>query len=285
MKKTIYTLFALLAVTVAGAQTSTHELSVSGFGGLQGLSVSANNGGTASLGIGFGGGLGYAYNLNSQWSIVTGADFAYYSSDLKYGTLENTYEFGLNNNNTTDGATFKYTVDNYEETQNALLVEIPVMARYTLPIGQGGQSLRFAAGAKIGLPLSAGYTASAARHKTTEVELEYENQTYAFDEAKAVAEYDGDIDASMSMQIAIEAAYRIPVGEKMGMSIGVYFNYGLNSMQGRSDDHLVTFDTTQEIVNTQPPQHTYNASALNTGLVSAFRPMAVGLKLRFDLGL
>ena len=277
MKKTIYTLLALLAVTVAGAQTSKHEISVNGFGGIQGITGSLSNGGSFATGIGGGGGIGYHYNLNKSWSIGTGVDFSFYSATMEYAQLRDEHT-GYDAIEETD---FRFTAEatDFEESASALLLEIPLTARYSLPVGSS--SLRLTGGFKFGLPLSGNYTASA-KQLHTEGYSEYEGVTYQeipgvfVDEP--MAEHTGTFEAGLSVQLTVEAAYRIVVAEKYGLSLGVYFNYGLNDMQSKSDGHPVAFD-----INGNKP-YTSN-SLLTSNLASSLRPMAFGVKLRFDLGL
>jgi hypothetical protein len=259
-----------------GTMQAQHEFSVNAFGGLQSISFSVTDG-TKSGGIGGGGGLGYNYNFNKTWSIGTGVDFAFYGATAKFGQLHESFETFDNSQNT--NFDFTANADNMEERLSALLLEIPLTARYTLPVGSN--SLRFIGGFKFGLPLSSNYTVSAEQLETRGRYLA-EDQTYhdvpdVFTKGK-MADHSGSWDANMSVQLTLEAAYRFAIGEKYGLSVGAYFNYGLNDMQAKNDLHPIAFD-----VNKDSPYS--SNSVLNTSFTSSIRPLAVGLKVRFDLGL
>jgi len=291
MKKILYTALILFATTsMVVAQTETienvtkHEFSVSAFGGLQSLQYDAKNGSVSSS-FGGGGGIGYFFNFNSKWSIGTGVDFSYYASSYEIAKFDGQYE-------ERNVATFDYTVTGYEESQSALMLEIPVLARFSLGLGAAQKNaMQFTAGVKVGFPMSANFTASAAGHKTNSAKLEYEDVTYDFDDLfapnapKKVAEYKGDFDASMAIQALVEIGYRMPIGEKMGLSIGGYFTYGLNDMQKTKDGELITYSTTNQDLTSNPPTCTYNGSILHTKDASSIRPMGFGLKMRFSFGL
>ena len=265
-------LFAV--ITTARAQ---HELSINGFGGFQPVNFSLTEG-TNSGNFGGGAGIGYNYNFNKTWSIGTGVDFSFYGAAMKFDRFASSHtDFDVIEN-----TAFEFTADatNLNETVSAMLLEIPLTARYTLPINEKN-SLRFIGGFKFGLPLSAKYTVSAGNLETrgryeTE-DQEYHDVPEVFMSGK-MAEHSGSWDAKMSVQLTLEAAYRFAIGEQYGLSLGVYFNYGLNDMQGISDKNPIAF-----AVNENNP-YVVN-SFLDSKYASAIRPMAIGLKVRFDLGL
>jgi len=290
--KILYTALLLFAATsMVAAQTTEgvksiakHEFSIGVFGGLQSLQYNVTRG-DVSGGIGFGGGLGYFYNFNSQWSIGTGIDFSYYASSYEIAKFDEQYK-------ERNVAIFDYTVTGYEESQSALMLEIPVLARFSLGLGAAQKNaIQFTAGAKLGFPMSASYTASAAGHKTKTATLEYENVTYNFDELFApntpqkVSEQKGDFDAAMSIQLLAEVGYRMAIGEKNGLYFGAYFAYGLNDIQNTKNGEMITYSTTSSDLINKLPKPTYKESVLNTNTASSIRPMGFGLKVRFSFGL
>ena len=284
--KILYTALILFAATsMVVAQTeevksiTKHEFSIGAFGGLQSLQYDAIRG-DVSGGIGFGGGLGYFFNLNSKWSIGTGIDFSYYASSYEISTFDGQYK--------KNGATFDYTVTGYEESQSALMLEIPVLARFSLGLGADQKNaIQFTAGAKFGFPMSASYTASAAGHKTNKVKLDFEDVTYEgiFPPSAVVPEQKGDFDAAMSIQLLAEVGYRMAIGEKNGLYFGAYFTYGLNDIQNTKNGEMISYSTTDLDLTNNPPKYFYNESVLNTNMASSIRPMGFGLKVRFSFGL
>ncbi len=269
----------LIGNTVNGQ--NKHELSVNGFGGLQTLSYSVD-GATLSNGFGGGGGVGYAYNFNTSWSLLSGIDMSYYGAELRMNKASLSAQQAAGR--------FDYTLSGFTEKQSLLMLEIPLLGRYTLPLADK-HAFQFAGGCKIGIPVSTNYTAQAAGHQTNAVYLDYEAVEYNIDALfapntpKGVKEYSGSYEANIAVQLHLEAGYRLSLTERMSFYAGLYFNYGLNNMQKKSDAALVTFAEDNSTLTSSPPKYTYSSGALDTGLVSAFRPMAVGLNLRLTFGL
>lgn len=275
-QKLIISTIAVLISITAMAQ-SKHQFSVNVFSGLQSVQYNVEQNGTHSGNFGVGGGVGYTFNLNSSWGIGTGVDLSYYGASVKYNRLAETYNGYDPIENT--NFIFQYSADNYEESQSALLLEIPLIARYSTPVG--ANSVRFSGGFKVGLPVNCKYTSSAGSLKTSG-SYTYENQQYqnipgVFGTAP-LAEQSGKFELGVSFMLTLEAAYHIALSDRYGCSVGLYFNYGLNDMQSNKDKHTVAFTPT----STTPV--TTN-SVIDGSFVSSVRPFAVGLKLSFDLGL
>jgi hypothetical protein len=271
----------LIAVLYLSAGISTafaqHELSINAFTGMQALSLSITDNGTSSGNFGLGGGIGYNYNFNQTWSIGIGADLSCYSSTIKFNNFNYSYT-GIDEL-VKSNYVFNAEASAFKEDASALFLEIPVTARYSLPVGSN--SLRFTGGVRLGLPLNAKYTASAGQLSTSgsytyEQQL-YENIEGVFLKNAVMPEQSGNWDAKLSIMLTLEAAYRIAIAEKYGLSLGIYFNYGLNDIQGKDNAHPVAF---------QLYEHPYTTnSILDSKYASGIRPFAIGLKLRFDLGL
>ena len=260
-----------------GTLQAQHELSFNAFGGYQPINLTFSQNGKTSGNIGFVAGIGYNYNINKQWSIGTGADLSLYSSSVDFAQLNDTHV----DYDTFESTSFTFTADitNYKENVSMLLLEIPLTVRYTLPVGKN--SIYIMGGGKFGLPLSTNYTASAGNLTTTGGYYD-ENQVYhdvpeVFGTGK-MEDQSGSWVANTSIQLTVEAAYRFAIGAKMGLSVGVFCNYGLNNMQSKNTEFPIAFN-----VNSNKPYS--SNSIINSNLVSAVKPLAIGLKLRFDLGL
>jgi len=270
---------ALCSFAIIATMQAQHELSFSAFGGNHPLSLSLNDKGTNSGGFGFGCGVGYNFNFNKTWSIGLGADISFYSASLKFNPLKDTHtaydEFE------DDDFTFTATATRFSENVSALLLEVPITARYTLPIGYKN-SLRITGGVKFGLPMNCSYAASAENLHTKGEFHHLERQPYENVPGVFVNEpmgkHTGSWNANVSIQLTLEAAYRFAMGVKSGLSVGAYLNYGLNNIQNKNDTHPITFD----IYGSNP----YSSnSILNSKFASSVKPMAIGLRLRFDFGL
>jgi|GEM_PF-3078788 len=280
--KTKLFITTLSFLAIFGTTRAQHEFSFSPFAGLQSLSVNLSDNGTTGGSFGGGAGIGYNYNFNTTWSVGVGLDLSFYSASLKFDRLANTYT----SHDKWEGTNFEFSAiaTKFSENVSALLLDIPVTARYSLPVGGSGNSLRFIGGFKFGLPVNCSYTASADNVKTAG-RYERENQTYekipgVFEDSR-MNKRSGKWDANIAIQLTLEAAYRFAIGTKNGMSLGLYFNYGLNNMQGKKDAHPIAFEAHRQ---TNTYMLTSN-STLNSKFASSVKPMSIGLKLRFDLGL
>ena len=266
----------LCFITVIGTAQAQHEFSINAFGGLQPVNLTLSKGGTNSGSFGGGAGVGYNYYFNNNWSIGTGAGLSFYATSIAFDSLDIIHE-GYDQYEGTDFI-FTAELDKFKEDVSVLLLEIPLTARYSLPFGEN--SLRLAGGVKFGLPLSHKYTVSADNLKTTG-QYVYENWRYenipgVFVDEK-LAEYSDSWEANMAILLTLELSYRFAVGKKNGLAAGIYFNYGLNDMQGKNERQPVAFD----IYRNKPYT---NNSILNSGFASSIKPMAFGLKLSFDFG-
>jgi len=276
--KLITTTLCLFAVVTVYAQ---HEFSVNVFGGFQPINFSLTEG-THSGSMGFGAGIGYNYNFNKSWSIGTGLDISSYGASMELGSYDKTIKYF--DNSQAPLWDFKATATGLKEDMSALLLEIPLTARYTLPLDKTN-SLQFIGGFKFGLPISSKYTVSANNLETRgyfwDEYMEYHDVWEVF--RREAIEESGSWDAKMSIMLTLEAAYRLAIGEDYGLSFGIYFNYGLNDMQGTKDKNPIDFPIDFDVNSGKPPYSTN--SVLDTGLASSIRPMAIGLRIRFDIGL
>jgi hypothetical protein len=260
---------------------SKHELSVNLFGGVPSMSYKAESG-EVKGGMNIGGGIGYAYKFDENWAIVSGLDFSLHGA--KYELKDYNGAFSANGDN------FTYNIKDYEESQSLFLLSLPIMARYSLPVGDN--SLRFALGVKLGLPLGHSYKMAKSSHSTKTAHLGYENVDYNFDnipngsgklsDPVNVGETTGKYDASFSVQLAVEAGYRFKLSETMGLSAGLYFNYGLNNIKSKDDGELVSYSLDNRDLSSSAPKFEYLNSVLNTKLTSSLRPLSFGLKLILD---
>jgi hypothetical protein len=270
--------------------TTRHELSASVFGGQQALRYRLTGNGSASGGFGGGVGAGYAYRLNRRWSLGTGIALSYATASLDNATLQHSYTATNQSGYANDTYTFDYSVNDYHESQSALQLEVPLVVRLSVPIGATGrQAIRFSGGLQFGFPISARYSLSAGLHKTDKVYCGLEKVPYLDDALNAsngpVGKQTGSIQLSPSVQMIAEAAYRRPLTAGMHWAAGIYFSYGLNSIQKETNQPLAVYSTLPADTRDLPPQYRYNGSILNTGLVSSLRPVAIGIKLNIEFGM
>jgi outer membrane protein assembly factor BamA len=87
-----------------------------------------------------------------------------------------------------------------------------------------------------------------------------------------------DIDLGFSAALALETGFRFTLTGKIGLYTGLYFDYGLNSIQKTNDRHLLEYDRSNETVFKY-------SSVLNTGLTDKVNLLSTGLKIRISLNL
>jgi hypothetical protein len=288
---TVLAISGLLIATTAKAQEKRHkqdmpkhELSVYGMGGYSPLSYSLTSNGVNSGGTGGGAGLGYTLNISPSLGIVTGVEIAVYSSEASFDNLQ-----GTDSEGTGMGAfDFSYSLKNYKEKQSVTLFSIPVMAQYGLPLGSGSTKFYASGGLKLGFPVNAkadltsGVATTSIYGKYEDVEyenIEYVNMTqHGIVTNESLPNASKDIDLGFSIALALEAGARFSLTDKIGLYTGVYFDYGLNSIQKVNDKHLLEYDKDNE---TTFKRH----SVLNTGFTEKVNLMSIGLKIRIGFGL
>jgi hypothetical protein len=281
MKKTYLIIICLLITNIAVSQDTErssgtrHEFSIYASGGMSKLGYKFDAG-TVNGGFGGGGGLGYTYNINSTFGITTGVGIAMYGSKATSDGFSGRYKTFDDG----DELQFNYTVARgYEETQSATLLTIPMMAQYSVPIG-GPMSFYAAGGLKLGFPISAKTLITSVN--TTSGHYLYEDQTYedlpqyGFIREARVSKMKNDVDLGFAAMLSLEAGIRFSLSGKTGLYAGLFFDYGLNSIQKSNDEHVVEYQSSN------PSQLKYN-SILNTGMVDKINLMSVGIKIKLGI--
>lgn len=94
-------------------------------------------------------GIGYSYIINSDWSIGSGLELAFYNGKYSLKEFSDSY-------NANDGQydfVFHTTAKNYREIQNVTYLNIPIMATFQRPV-TGNNNFYVSAGFKFGIPRS-----------------------------------------------------------------------------------------------------------------------------------
>jgi hypothetical protein len=295
MKYTFLSVISLLVINMALAQNETsrevqendaqpafrkHELSIYGTGGLSGLNYKLSENGSKSGGAGGGAGLGYTYNINPSWGIVTGVEMSAYSKTASFSSVSGEYSEGTG----TDLFRFTYSLTGYEEKQNVTVFSIPVMAQYGYPLKEGSMKLYASGGLKLSFPVSA-KAAITPGTATTSGYYAYEDRSYdnlpqhGFLTGVKLPDVETDIDLGFSAALALEAGLRFTLTESIALYTGLYFDYGLNNIQKTKDQHLLDYNDYDN------NQSTFKySSVLNTALVDKVNLMSIGLKVKVSFG-
>lgn len=285
MKKLIITVIAALSAMAMNAQ-SRHEFSVSAGGGLSSMQYELAEG---DYKLGFGGniGLGYTFFFSEHFGLGTGAEFSLFNST---GAYNNNF---LNSLPSTDGVEAyeqRYYLNGFEEKQQSLLVNIPLMFQY-----QTGGKHRFylSAGAKLGIPVRVSYKSTASEISSTGYyaaqNVEYSTQEFLGFGQLQGNKSEGDSDLKLAVMASLEAGMKWRVGEKSYLYTGIYADYGLNNIADPGTETFILREGTDMEYITNglfASQYTRNAEAgvESYTMVEKIRPLAVGIKLRFSIG-
>jgi hypothetical protein len=258
----------LLTCCLLAANIVTAQFSIYASGGLSGLNYKPE-GGSQSVGTGFGGGVGYSFKIGarqSPWKIGTGIEFSTFTGKVSFDRLSESYEHGTG----VDKSLFSYSLNDYSEQQSVALFSVPAMLQY-----ETGYIVRFclSGGVKFGLPISA-KTKINPGTVIASGNYEYENQIYAdlpqhgFPEGTKLQETQSKIDLGISTSLSLETGLFVKK-----FYAGVYFDYGLNNMQKTGDKHVVEYRDSYSFVHN---------SILNTELVDKINIYSAGLKLKIQ---
>jgi outer membrane protein OmpA-like peptidoglycan-associated protein len=283
--------FQLLIATIAGFLSCTalkaqhkHELSVYGGGGLSTLKYDVTIGEQKN---GFGGqfGLGYQFFFAKNWGLGTGAELGLYNAKFNTDNLNIRY-----NTTDMDGAVFEFRsrVSNYEEKQQAMLLQIPLMLQF-----QTGSKHRFyaALGGKAGIPVNGTYKSSEATIQNSGYYAE-ENYEYTTQEFMGFGTFtgrgaNGDLKFKTAFFASAEAGVKWKLSEGLSIYTGAYIDYGLNNMyKNDAPQQFVTYNSqsprnfaVNSVINSQYTQN--GTSQLFTDKIT---PIAIGIKLKLAFG-
>jgi hypothetical protein len=277
MKKIcLLTFVCLTSINIATAQKKRypiHELSVSVLGGQSNLVYKLDN---SSHSGGFGGTIdvGYTYNLKRLFGIVTGINISMYNSKLNMDNCLGEYtEVDMG-----DEFTFKYSLTGYNEQHSIVLFSIPVMLRYSKPLGKKGWTKYYITGGfKFGIPVSAQASIDAEKI-TTSGHYEYEDGTYVnlerygFVIDKPGEQSDYNIKLNLVGVAALETGIRFRIGYQKDLMAGLFVDYSLNNLQKVNNRHVLEYQ------HASPTLFRYN-SIINTKLLSKVNLLSFGLKV------
>jgi len=287
MKKSLIIIFSLAITISAIAQetttfpeqeTSKHEFSINAGGGMSTLLYSPAKG-EQSIGFGYTFGLGYTFNFSENWAIITGLDIASYNSSYK-ANAPLSISYWITHppvtppppagSNATFFVTYRYT--DYEESQSSIFLNIPIMLQYSIPVGNN--KFYVAAGAKIGIPVSATFKIDGGQLNLTGYSY-YTGQEYTHDHGfgQSSPSNDGDLDFKLSCMASLETGFCWTLSPQWNLYTGIYFDYGLTDISNTNENVMVEYNASGN--------HAYNSAIQSHPLnVDKINNMALGLKVR-----
>jgi len=283
MKKVIL----IIVVTIVSSlyvSAQSNEISIHGSGGYSPLLYKLSVGDAIG---GFGGdiGGGYTYFFPSidkiagsgtihrmQFGIYGGAGVAIYTAKAKLNDVTPSPAKGLIDS---DGHIFDMhtTFSNYQEKQNMIFINIPVMAMYQI------DQFYFLLGVKTSIPVISKYKTNDAILTNWGYYPEYENWAKTQNFA-GFGDFDrnskGDIKLGITAMLSFETYMKYIISRKYSLYYGLYFDYGLNNSLKEEKKFINYYPNNAENFTTN--------SVLSTSTESA-NIMAVGIKLRLAMSL
>lgn len=263
MKKLIIIGLCLLILSVLQAQKTEQYLHFNVGGGLNNLSYSLQNG-TEKAQLGYTVNAAYSYFFNSNWGLQTGAGVKLYGAKSTLNLLTN--ENLIDTDNTPFDLRTNY--NNWQEKQNALYFEIPLMVQYKRSFDEK-YGILASVGAKIGLPLSASYKNAGGMISTTGYYSQWDAELSDLPQHSLLTTT-GDYKGNYSLKTAYMAVANLgglyKLTPKTDMYVGVYLNYGLNNVLNPQSKLIYQFDGK------------YNG-VLSSNQTSNVNPISVGLKV------
>jgi OOP family OmpA-OmpF porin len=260
-------------VMQAGAQGLTVELD----GGLQGMRYPLT-GGSVKLLPGGSLGLLYTFRLKGPFDLITGITGGIYrtQASLPNGTVFTNYQVD------DEGSAFQYEMkaEGYKETQRFIAAGIPLLLQYQ----STGAETRwyFNAGGKILFPSTASTQISAQQLTLSGYYPDFNINVSNLPQHGfgVLNNWKGSASTVLKPAATLSAATGFSLGLSRGMrfSIGLYVDYGLTALKGRSDSMpLVTYSPTG--VNAVKA-----GSVLNMPGAGPAKLLSFGLQLRLNLG-
>ena len=279
---------------------SIHEFSVYGGGGLSTLHYKLAEG-DRSGGIGGDFGVGYTFiNANwqasetgtlvsAQWGLHTGIGLGLYNAKSNLNGVKTVTSDLTDNDIVATQFHLHTTLREYNETQNALYLNIPVMGLYQTTLGR--QLFYGMGGVKFGIPISSNFKSKNATFVNKAYYWELDNWA----ETQEFAGYgtfkgrnsDGDVELGFNMMLALEGGVKWRISENLFIYTGLFFDYGLNNVSKGNYQKFVNYNkdnpkgfTTNSVLasysNSNPKELKMFTEKINL--------MAVGIKVRVTLG-
>jgi OmpA-OmpF porin, OOP family len=241
MKTTKYIAIITLCLSVlaVNAQNKKVEFEIGGGYGLSGLSGKVENGSITP-------GMGYQLSLNGKYFFTSNLGVGIGAGYASYTSITELTSYSSNTATVDDESeSFEYrvTASGIKEKQTLSALEIPFFLAYrTTPSKKVG--LFGNLGMKFSLPLSATYKCTEGiidtrgYYSAYNVVL-YDLPNHGFEKIDQIS-YSGDLTTTMAYSLFADAGFSIPVG-KLGINLGVYSSYGLNSAMKPEINQLMVY--------------------------------------------
>ena len=262
MKTTLIALCFLALTIKASTQTINmpqHEFTINVAGGISTLNYKIDEA-TLKRGLAGNFGFGFHYFLNDNWAIVTGLEVAHYRARINADTVKSANHIIFNEGEGwIEQCLMEYKFQKFEEKQNLLALQLPIMAKFMMPLGESNHNLFLGFGGRLAYGLMANYKQSALgieQRVLYDFEILFPEQAgdpilHDAYEQKASLKF-----ASFNAMASAEAGIRWKLNDKLSLYTGVFVDYGLlNIAPKRTREALAIFTDTDQ----QTQRLTYNS--------------------------
>lgn len=233
-KRFLYTIFAMMLVSVALAQNIRNNITLELTGGLSSFTYKTNIGDRGGM-AGTSAAIKYQYNIDWNWSFGFGGEIKMYQSSMRFDTFSDSYITQANSliSGKADEMTFSYTYKDMEERQRALYINIPLYAQYKFDNG-----IYLRAGAKLGIPVKS-RSEIYYEELITKGYFALENVTYTnLPQHGFGTYYNTEVETDYKMQLnaslCAELGWTWDWNEQYLLYLGLHGEYGFGNLYKRS---------------------------------------------------
>ena len=271
--------FSLFNAAQAQPKGYSHYVGLVAGGGMNTLLYRAADG-NCEPGLGFGGGLHYAWFMNKRYGVGFGMHCSQASATAVYDFTETTY--GLTH---PDNPGVRYdlnsTYDGWRERQTVMCVSLPVEFLWRSMPSRHSMFV-VGVGAQFDVPLRGGYVADEGTFRTTGF-FPATGHTVGDQPQHGFGSYDADFGGEVAglkagVGLIADMGVRLCLGDHWGLYLGLYAHMGLTScIEGGNDTPLLTIGGD----NASPIAY---QGTLDSRQTAAMHLAAAGLKMGVDLG-
>lgn len=240
--KQLIMIFLALILTfgISNAQESKKfEFGINGFYGLSGLSGSLTNGNISS-------GLGYHLSVDGKYFFTPSLGFgigAAYATYTSKAVLNNYVSNTPAVDDVNENFEYRVTALGVKEDIELSAIEIPIFLSYRKPLSEK-LGINANVGLKVSLPITATYQCTEGTLETkgyyASNNVEYSNMpNHGFETIDKIS-YSGKLSTTMAYSLFGNIGITIPMG-KMGLNLGFYGSYGLNSVLKAASKLLIDY--------------------------------------------
>jgi len=266
MKKQLILVFALVLYGALQAQQTGSFIDFNVGGGYHNLSYSLQNG-TQKGRVGYTLNAGYSFFFTPKWGLHTGLGFQSFNSLSTLNYLSTTPDID------TEGVGYDFSANykNWQEKQQALMIDIPLAVMFKQPISPK-LGLLASVGGKISFPVNGSYKSNGGELVTSGYYIKWnvplsDMPQHGF--STMTNHFSGNTTFKTAFMGIADLGGLYKLSEKLDLYVGAYLNYGLNNILNPGS---------QLIYQPKANSGVYNGMLASTQ-TNSVTPIAVGVKV------